>query len=149
MTADPSGTVPSGADPTPRSTRHWIHRWFVFLIVGFAGFCSLVYQVVWERTLKYNFGGDSVSAAIVTATFLLGLGIGAVAFGRWRRQPFAAFALVELGLGTFAIASYHPCPGTGSMMSGLAGRRLRPPTGRPRGGSHRSLKITLSLEGRG
>jgi spermidine synthase len=107
MTADPSGTVPSGADPTPRSTRHWIHRWFVFLIVGFAGFCSLVYQVVWERTLKYNFGGDSVSAAIVTATFLLGLGIGAVAFGRWRRQPFAAFALVELGLGTFAIASYH------------------------------------------
>jgi hypothetical protein len=83
MTADPSGTVPSGADPTPRSTRHWIHRWLVFLIVGFAGFCSLVYQVVWERTLKYNFGGDSVSAAIVTATFLLGLGIGAVAFGRF------------------------------------------------------------------
>jgi hypothetical protein len=82
MTAHPSGTMPSGADPTPRSTRHWIHRWFVFLIVGFAGFCSLVYQVVWERTLKYNFGGDSVSAAIVTATFLLGLGIGAVAFGR-------------------------------------------------------------------
>jgi hypothetical protein len=44
MTADPSGTMPSGADPIPRSTRHWIHRWFVFLIVGFAGFISGSYS---------------------------------------------------------------------------------------------------------
>ena len=81
--------------------------WFVSVIVGYAGFASLVYQVVWERTVKYNFGGDSISSAIVTATFLLGLGVGAIVFGRWRPRPFAVFALVELILGLYAIASYR------------------------------------------
>ena len=84
-----------------------VARALSLLIVGFAGFCSLVYQVVWERLLKYNFGGDSISAAIVTATFLFGLGMGAVMFGRWRPRPFTVFALVELVLGAYVIASYH------------------------------------------
>ncbi len=81
--------------------------WIVGLLVSFSGFCSLVYQVVWERTVRYNFGGDSISSAIVTGTFLLGLGIGALAFGRWHGRPFAVFAVVELAIGAYAIASYH------------------------------------------
>lgn len=97
--ADTPGTVPRDSSPPA--------LWLVFAIVTFAGFCSLVYQVVWERSVKYNFGGDSISSAIVTATFLLGLGVGAVLFGRWRPHPFAVFALVEALLGLYAIASYH------------------------------------------
>ena len=81
--------------------------WLVALFVGVSGFCSLIYQVVWERAVRYSFGGDSISAAIVTATFLLGLGVGAVAFGRWRRHAFPAFALVQIAIGAYAIASYH------------------------------------------
>lgn len=75
--------------------------------VAFSGFCSLVYQVTWERTLKYNFGGDSISSAIVTATFLLGLGIGAFIFGKWRKNAFNIYALVEMSIGTYAIISYY------------------------------------------
>ncbi|MFN8456369.1 MAG: methyltransferase domain-containing protein [Anaerolineae bacterium] len=79
----------------------------IALLVGFSGFCSLVYQVVWDRTLRYNFGGDSISSAIVTATFLLGLGIGAFIFGKWRQQAFNTYALVEIGIGVYAMASYY------------------------------------------
>ena len=57
--------------PTDRTPPLWI----VGLLVAVSGFCSLVYQVVWERTVRGTFGGDSISSAIVTGTFLLGLGI--------------------------------------------------------------------------
>ena len=80
---------------------------FAGIVVTTSGFFSLVYQVVWERTLKYNFGGDTVSAAIVTGTFLLGLGIGAFIFGKWRRHPFRVYALVEINIGAYAIISYY------------------------------------------
>lgn len=80
---------------------------FVGIFVTVSGFCSLVYQVVWDRTLRYNFGGDSISSAIVTATFLLGLGIGAFIFGKWRKHAFITYALVEMGIGAYAITSYH------------------------------------------
>jgi predicted membrane-bound spermidine synthase len=78
----------------------------VALLVALSGFCSLIYQVVWERTLRYSFGGDSISAAIVTGTFLLGLGLGAVVFGRWYRQPFARYAAVEAAIGVYGLASF-------------------------------------------
>ena len=78
----------------------------IALLVACSGFCSLIYQVVWERTLRYSFGGDSVSAAIVTGTFLLGLGLGAVVFGRWLRRPLAVYALVEAGIGGYGLASF-------------------------------------------
>ena len=71
-------------------------RWFVRLLVTFSGFCSLVYQVLWDRIARYNFGGDNTSSSVVTGTFLLGLGIGAACFGRWRRRAFLTYALVEL-----------------------------------------------------
>jgi spermidine synthase len=78
----------------------------IALLVACSGFSSLIYQVVWERTLRYSFGGDSVSAAIVTGTFLLGLGLGAVVFGRWHRQPLAIYARVEAGIGAYGLASF-------------------------------------------
>lgn len=91
---------------------------FLTLLVMLSGFCSLVYQVVWDRTIRYNFGGDNVSAAIVTATFLLGLGIGAFAFGRWRRRAFLTYSLLELGIGIYAILSFHIMSPLGSVLAG-------------------------------
>ncbi len=75
-------------------------------VVLVSGFCSLVYQAVWERMLRYHFGGDSIASAIVTGTFLLGLGVGAVLFARWRRHPFRTYALVELAIGVYAVLSF-------------------------------------------
>ncbi len=95
--------------------------WLVALLVAVSGFCGLVYQVVWERTVRGNFGGDSISSAIVTGTFLLGLGIGALAFGRWHRRAFAIFAIVELAIGAYAIASYHGLAPLARVLGALLG----------------------------
>src|SRR5262245_28178415 len=95
--------------------------WLVALLVVVSGFCSLVYQVVWERTLRGTFGGDSISSAVVTGTFLLGLGIGAVVFGRWLRRAFLVFALVEVAIGAYAIASYHGLSPLARVLGGLFG----------------------------
>jgi spermidine synthase len=94
---------------------------FVPVLVALSGFCSLIYQVVWERTLRYNFGGDSISSALVTAVFLLGLGVGALVFGRWRRRPFAAYALVELGIGLYGLVSFHLLAPLSTVLGGLLG----------------------------
>jgi spermidine synthase len=91
----------------------------VGLIVTISGFCSLAYQVVWDRTLRYNFGGDSVSSAIVTGTFLLGLGIGALVFGKWRQRPFTTYALIEIGIGAYAIVSFHILSSLATMLGNL------------------------------
>jgi hypothetical protein len=37
-----------------RSARAISVPWFPALLVTFAGFCSLVYQVVWERIYEYQ-----------------------------------------------------------------------------------------------
>src|SRR5262245_11921283 len=78
----------------------------VALIAGLSGFCSLVYQVVWDRTVKYNFGGDSISSAVVTGTFLLGLGLGAYLFGKCRADAYKTYAAIELAIGAFGILSF-------------------------------------------
>ena len=82
------------------------HQTLIVLIVTISGFCSLVYQVAWDRIIRYNFGGDSVSSAIVTSTFLLGLGIGAYIFKRYKSRSIGIYANVELGIGLFAVVSY-------------------------------------------
>jgi spermidine synthase len=79
----------------------------IAILVAASGFCSLIYQVVWERTLRYNFGGDSISSAIVTGTFLLGLGLGAVLFGRWHPRAFTRYAAVEAAIGVYGLASFY------------------------------------------
>jgi len=90
-----------------RTSSGTLPTWLVAGFVALSGFCALVYQVVWERMVRFSFGGDSISGAIVTGTFLLGLGLGALLFGRWRSGAFAVFALVQLGVAAYAVASYQ------------------------------------------
>ncbi|MGD2245814.1 MAG: hypothetical protein PVI11_04620 [Candidatus Aminicenantes bacterium] len=79
----------------------------VTLLVFFSGFCSLTYQVIWERTLKYSFGGDVISASIIVSVFLLGLGIGGFLFRKVRQKALITLAFVELCIGLFGMWSYE------------------------------------------
>jgi spermidine synthase len=88
-------------------------------VVALSGATSLVYQVVWERILRYNFGGDSVSAAVVTGTFLLGLGLGAALFGRWRADALRVYAGVEAAIGLYGLASFHLLAPLARVLGGL------------------------------
>jgi predicted membrane-bound spermidine synthase len=82
-------------------------RGLVLVLVFLSGFCSLTYQVIWERTLKYCFGGDVVSASIIVSVFLLGLGLGGFLFRKVKARALPVLAVVELLIGLFGMWSYE------------------------------------------
>lgn len=84
----------------------------VAVLSGFffaSGASALVYQVAWQRILFVAFGVDIESVTIVVASFMLGLGCGALLGGyladRFPRRTLAMFAIAEAGLGIFACVS--------------------------------------------
>ncbi len=77
-----------------------------YLIVFISGFCALTYQIVWERLLKYIFGGDAISSTIITSIFLLGLGLGSWIFRKYRVRSYLWYAAIELGIAFCGLASY-------------------------------------------
>ncbi len=78
----------------------------VFFLSGAA---ALVYQIAWQRLLFTSFGVDIESVTIVVSTFMCGLGLGAIAGGvladRFQTRLLVLFALCELGIGLFGLAS--------------------------------------------
>jgi len=88
-----------------RSRRQWAVLGIAFL---FSGAASLIDQVVWLRYLGLVFGNTTWAAATLLAVFLGGLGLGALLFGRQAerfRRPLAAYAVLEVAIGLFALAS--------------------------------------------
>ena len=76
-----------------------------FFLSGFAG---LVYEVSWIRKASLAFGSTTFAVSTVLAVFFLGLACGSYLFGRIGQrtlQPLRLYALIEIGLGLFAIAS--------------------------------------------
>jgi len=83
---------------------------FVGALFVLSGAAALVYQVAWQRILVLHSGVGIYSVAIIVAAFMAGLGLGS----HWggvlsaRVSPLRAlrlFALLELGIGVFAVAS--------------------------------------------
>ncbi len=75
-------------------------------VVTLSGLTALIHQFVWDRLLRLHFGADDIATTLVTATFIFGLGLGAVLFGRQWRRPFFVYGLLEVGIGIFAILSF-------------------------------------------
>lgn len=77
-------------------------------IVFVSGFCSLVYQVTWLRSLRLVFGSSTPATAVVLAIFMGGLGLGGWYFGRrveGSSRPLAFYARIEMGIAFSAAAS--------------------------------------------
>jgi predicted membrane-bound spermidine synthase len=77
----------------------------VFFLSGAA---ALLYQVVWQRALFAIYGVNIESVTVIVTAFMLGLGLGSLAGGALSKRAerlLAWFALVELGLGLFGLAS--------------------------------------------
>jgi predicted membrane-bound spermidine synthase len=97
------------------------HAGFQLLAVPFflSGVAALIYQVCWQRLLFVAFGVDIESITIIVSTFMLGLGIGALAGGqladRFPDRIVAMFALIELGIGLFGLASPQVIESVGAL----------------------------------
>ncbi len=92
-------------------------RTFVLAYVFLSGFCSLTYQVIWERTLKSVFGGDVISASITVSIFLLGLGLGGFLFRTIQEKALLVLAGLELLTGLFGACSFGLIGGIGKFAS--------------------------------
>src|SRR5215470_11692128 len=74
----PGGVPENGTMPMPR-------LYVLFLCSGAAG---LIYQIVWVREFGNIFGNTVYSASLVTAVFMLGLGLGGWAVGVWADRQY-------------------------------------------------------------
>jgi spermidine synthase len=82
----------------------------LFSLFFVSGMAALIYQTAWHRLLGLFAGADSIAAALVVGAFLLGLGVGSLVAGLYadrlsRRAALIAFALCEVGIAVFALAS--------------------------------------------
>src|SRR3989442_13832419 len=64
----------------------------LYLLFFASGFSGLIYQVVWVRVFANVFGNTVYSASIVTAVFMLGLGLGSYAAGVLADRRYASLA---------------------------------------------------------
>lgn len=87
-----------------------------------SGAAALVYQSTWGRMLQRVFGVSDYAIATVLATFFLGLGLGSAIGGRYGdrvKRPARIYALLEVGVAAWALASLWLVPRVHSIYSGL------------------------------
>lgn len=87
---------------TPR--KHHLILAFFFL----TGLTGLAYELVWIRLLILSFGSTQFAITTVLATFMAGLALGSVIFGRLAdRYPFPLkmYGIIEIVLGVYCLLS--------------------------------------------
>ena len=76
----------------------------LFFVSGATG---LTYQTVWARQLHLVFGTSTFAIATVLAAFMGGMAVGGAVMSRYAdriRSPVAAYGILELGIGLYALA---------------------------------------------
>lgn len=71
-----------------------------------SGVSSLIFETVFVRLLTYTFGNTAYAVSTVLATFLGGLALGAVVFGRWidaRPASLRVYGVLELLVGVVCL----------------------------------------------
>lgn len=72
----------------------------------FSGACGLIYQVAWLRMLSLFFGNTTFATSTILSSYMAGLGLGALYFGRRidsdSRHPVRVYAWLEGGVALYA-----------------------------------------------
>jgi spermidine synthase len=80
---------------------------FFLTLFFMSGFCNLTYEIVWVRMLNLVFGVTVFAVSAVTASFMMGMALGAIGFGGIidkSKNRFLLFSLCHVGIGAAAIA---------------------------------------------
>jgi spermidine synthase len=94
----------------------------ILIIAALAGFCTMSYEVLWFRVLKFFVDNSIHSFAIMLTTFLFGITVGGFLFSRYidsRKDPFLFLGLMEIGIGLLCICSVPVILQINSLMSAL------------------------------
>ena len=95
-----SGTLGS------ESARKPVMRFLILAAFFLSGVSSLIYQVVWSRTLTLVFGATVFAVTTVLTAFMAGMALGSFYLGRFvdrRGNPLKIYAYLQAGIGVFAI----------------------------------------------
>ena len=96
-------TEPRSGHPLPPEHSNAL---LIPVLFFFSGACGLVYEVAWARMLTVLFGTTLFAVSTVLSAFMAGLALGSFLFGRWLDRldrPLRVFALLEFGIGLFAL----------------------------------------------
>jgi spermidine synthase len=80
----------------------------VLIVAGLAGFCTMSYEVLWFRVLRYFVDNSIFSFAIILTTFLFGLMIGGFVLSRFidaGKGNFRLLGIFEICIGLLCIVS--------------------------------------------
>lgn len=105
------GTVAPAPTPAPRGPEREVELseagFRVALVAyGCAGFSSLAYEVAWTRVLSSMIGSSVYAFAMMLTAFIVGLGLGSLAFARRADRvgdPLRALALLQIGVALSAL----------------------------------------------
>ena len=87
-----------------------------------SGACGLAYQVAWTRQLALLLGVRAYAVSLVLSVFFLGLGLGSFWGGRRAdktHRPLRVYALMETGIGLWALLLLALLDGVGPAVAGL------------------------------
>ncbi|HKY31584.1 MAG TPA: fused MFS/spermidine synthase, partial [Candidatus Polarisedimenticolia bacterium] len=94
----------------------------LFIVSGAAG---LIYEVIWLRSLTLVFGKTVHAASAVLAAFMAGLALGSAGGGRLvdrsGRDPLRLYALLEAGIGIWALSLPLVQKGVAALYVALSG----------------------------
>lgn len=122
---------PEQAGP-PRAPLALANRW-VLPLIGASGFVSFSYEVLWTRLLSHLLGGSVYAFAVMLASVLVGITLGAAAavpLATDQRRAGLSFAAAELGAGALSLVAFvlsNRLPGwvgAASYASGAFGSQL-------------------------
>lgn len=94
----------------------------------FSGCAALIYEVVWYQSLALVIGSSAVSMAVVLATYMGGMGVGSLAYLRWRGRfghPLRIYALLELVIAVSALLVLYVLPWAGGLYTAVGGGGFR------------------------
>jgi spermidine synthase len=117
----------SGMKPAPAG-RGVLPEAQLYAIFFVSGFAAILYQLIWQRALFTLYGTSSEAVTVVVTVFMLGLGLGSLAGGalsRSARFPLPLlFALAEVVIGAFGLASLPLFRWVASLTPGAAGMQV-------------------------
>jgi spermidine synthase len=81
--------------------------WLIGVCFTLSGAAALIYEVLWMRMLGLVFGATTIAVSVVLAAFMGGLALGSAIAGKVAgriERPLRAYALIEIGIGLYALA---------------------------------------------
>ncbi len=95
---------------------------FLYLLVTISGFSSLIYEIVWMRSLSLIYGNTTHATGMILALFMGGLAIGALAFGRMLvTRPVRTYGLLEGAIGVWGLMATVALDWIRQAYAGVAG----------------------------